>query len=66
MAAAPICMTCDLERALVSIRPTRNRHDIQQYECPVCRSVFRLVVSRAPLESSDVVFENAPLRAGSR
>jgi len=63
MAAAPICITCNTERTLVSIQPTRNRHDVRQYECPTCRSVFRLVTQRAPLESDDVAFENPPLRA---
>jgi hypothetical protein len=66
MASAPICITCNLERTLVSIQPARNRHDVRQYECPGCRSTFRLVMQRVPLESDDVVFENSPLRAGSR
>ena len=66
MAAAPICVTCNLERTLISIQPTRNRHVVRQYEGPKCRSTFRLVVQRAPLESDDVVFENPPLRAGNR
>jgi transposase-like protein len=63
MAAAPICMTCNLERTLVSIQPTRNRHDVRQYECHKCRSVFRLVVQRAPLDSDEVAFDASPLQA---
>ncbi|WP_298261875.1 hypothetical protein [Bradyrhizobium sp.] len=50
-------MTSNLERALVSIQPTRNRHDVRQYECPKCRSAFRIVVQRKPLESDDLVFD---------
>ncbi|MGA7071847.1 hypothetical protein [Bradyrhizobium sp.] len=66
MAAAPICIACNIERTLVSIQPTRNRHDVWQYECSTCRSIFRLVTQRASLESDDAAFENPPLRAGSR
>jgi hypothetical protein len=66
MAAAPICITCNLERTLVSIQPTRNRHDVRQYECPKCRSTFRLVVQRAPQESNDMAFDNPALRTGTR
>ena len=63
--AAPICINCNLERTLVSIKPTRNRHDMRQYECPKCRSAFRLVVPRPSLESDDVVFDTPALRAGT-
>jgi hypothetical protein len=66
MAAAPICITCNLERTLISIQPTRNRHELRQYECPTCKSVFRLVMRRGPPESDDVVFENLPLQASTR
>ena len=66
MIAAPICMTCNLERTLVSIQPTRNRHDVRQYECPKCRSAFRLVVQRASLDSDEVVFDAFPLQAAAR
>jgi transposase-like protein len=65
MAAAPRCVTCNLERTLVSIQPTRNRHDVRQYECPKCRSAFRLVVERASVESS-VTFDSPALLAGAR
>jgi transposase-like protein len=65
MAAAPICMICDLERTLVSIQPTRNRHDVRQYECPKCRSAFRLVVERTSLESS-VAFDRPVMLTGTR
>ena len=69
MAAAPICMSCNLERTLISIKPGRNRHDVRSYECPACHDVFRLVVQREPLESDngiDVVSENSTLQAGAR
>ena len=57
MAAAPICITCNLERTLVGIQPTRNRHDVQQYECPKCKSAFRLIVQRAWLDSDEQAFD---------
>ena len=66
MAAAPICMTCDIERTLIGIKPVRNRHDLQQYECPNCRDIFRLVVQRAPFDPDDLVFEEAPRQTGTR
>jgi hypothetical protein len=66
MAAAPICITCNLERTLVSIRPTRNRHDVRQYECPKCNSVFRLVVQRTPLDFDEGAFDAPALKAGAR
>ena len=66
MIAAPICMSCNLERALVSVQPTRNRHDLRQYECPKCRSAFRLVVQRPSLEADDVVFGFPAAQAGGR
>jgi hypothetical protein len=65
MAAAPICMTCNLDRTLVSIQPTRNRHDVRQYECPKCRSAFRLVVERASLDSN-ATFDQPALMTGTR
>lgn len=65
MIAAPICVTCNLERTLVSIQPTRNRHDVRQYECPKCRSTFRLVVQRASLDA-DVAFDALALQAAAR
>jgi hypothetical protein len=64
MAAAPICMSCNLERTLVSVQPARNRHDVRQYECPKCGSPFRLVVPREPLDK--VVDDAPPLQAGAR
>jgi hypothetical protein len=59
-------MTCNLERTLVSIQPTRNRHDVRQYECHKCRSVFRLVEQRAPLDSDEAAFDAPPLPTGAR
>jgi hypothetical protein len=64
MAAAPICITCNAERELISIKPTRNRHDLLQYECPKCRNVFRLVMQRTPVEAEDdLTFDLPPLQA---
>ena len=69
MASAPVCMSCNLERTLISIKPGRNRHDVRAYECPACHDVFRLVVQRQPLESDDamdVVFDHPARQAGAR
>jgi hypothetical protein len=66
MAAAPICISCNLERELISIRPVKNRHDMLQYECPGCRNVFRLVVERRDTEFDEVIFEEPALQAGAR
>ncbi len=66
MTAAPICITCKLERTLVSIRPTRNRHEVRQYECPKCRSVFRLVLQCTPADFDDGNFNAPALKAGAR
>ena len=63
--AAPICITCNLERSLISIEPVKNRHDMLQYECPNCRNVFRLVMQRAPLELDDVVFDGSASQAAT-
>ena len=65
MFAAPICMTCNLERTLISIQPGRNRHDVRSYECSNCRDVFRLVVQREPLDADDMTFDNPALTAAS-
>jgi hypothetical protein len=68
MASVPVCMNCNLERMLISIKPGRNRHDVRSYECPACHDVFRLVVQRTPLESDDgidVVFDSPALQASA-
>jgi hypothetical protein len=65
MAAAPVCMSCNLERTLISIKPANNRHDMLQYECPNCKNVFRLVMQRAPVELDDVVFDGPALQAAT-
>jgi hypothetical protein len=59
MVAAPHCMTCNLERILISIQPGRNRHDVRSYECPGCKDTFRLVVECASLEADDLVFRES-------
>jgi hypothetical protein len=66
MFAAPICMTCNLERTLISIQPGRNRHDVRSYECSDCKDIFRLVVPRAPLEGDEPVFEEPSRKAATR
>jgi hypothetical protein len=64
--AAPICITCNLERSLISIEPVKNRHDMLQYECPRCRNIFSLVTQRMPLELDDLVVHEPALQAASR
>lgn len=46
MNAEPICIACNVERKLTDVTPVRNRHEMLNYECPKCRSIFRLVVRR--------------------
>ena len=64
--AAPICITCNSERTLISIKPVRNQHDMRQYECPRCRNIFSLVMERARAEPDDLVFHESALQAASR
>jgi hypothetical protein len=66
MAAAPICITCNLERILIGIKPVKNRHEMRQYECPSCRDVFRLVTERARLELDDLTVEWPELQVAAR
>lgn len=46
MTVEPICITCNVKRALTSVVPVRNRHEMQSFECPNCGSLFRFVVRR--------------------
>ena len=46
MDAEPKCIACDVKRSLISVMPVRNRHEMLSYECPNCRSIFRLVTRR--------------------
>ena len=64
--AAPICIDCDLERSLISIKPVRNRHEMLQYECPRCRNIFCLVTQRMPLELDDLVVHEPALQAAAQ
>jgi hypothetical protein len=66
MSAAPICITCNLERTLISIKPAKNRHDMLQYECANCGNIFRLVMQREPLAPDDLVFEEPAGQAATR
>lgn len=42
------CIACNVERILIGVTPARNRHEMLTFECPKCRSIFRLVVPREP------------------
>ena len=66
MAAAPHCMSCNLERTLISIKPGTNRHDVRSYECPGCKEMFRLVAERVSFEDDDLVFEEPSRNAAMR
>ena len=66
MVAAPHCITCNLERTLISIQPGRNRHDVRSYECPDCKDIFRLVVERVSFEADELVFEEPSRKAATR
>jgi predicted RNA-binding Zn-ribbon protein involved in translation (DUF1610 family) len=46
MTAEPICIACNVKRALTGVVAVRNRHEMQSFECPNCGSLFRFVVRR--------------------
>lgn len=48
MDTEPKCIACNVDRSLIGVMPVRNRHEMLSYECPNCRSIFRLVVRRKP------------------
>ena len=56
MDADPKCMACDVRRDLISITPIVNGHEVQSFECPKCKSVFRLVIQRESNLLPDAVF----------
>jgi hypothetical protein len=66
MLAAPHCITCNLERTLISIQPGRNRHDVRSYECPVCKGIFRLVVERTSFEADELAVAKPARKAAAR
>jgi hypothetical protein len=49
----PNCIACDVARTLISVSPVKNRHEMRSFECPECRSVFRLAVRREPRPIAD-------------
>ncbi|MGB9115844.1 hypothetical protein [Bradyrhizobium sp.] len=65
MKVEPICIVCNVERALIGVTPVRNRHEMLEYECPKCQNIFRLVVRREPRESAERISgAPAPMAAG--
>jgi hypothetical protein len=65
MKAEPICILCNVERALIGVTPVRNRHEMLEYECPKCQNIFRLVVRREPRELAERISCAAvPMAAG--
>lgn len=46
MSRAPQCVECDTERVSVEIEWATSRYQINCYECPVCRTLLRLVEPR--------------------
>jgi hypothetical protein len=55
MTAEPICIACNVERKLTEVTPVRNRHEMLNYECPKCQSIFRLVVRRERREPAEAI-----------
>lgn len=51
----PNCIACNVTRTLISVLPVKNRHEMRSFECPQCRSLFRLVVRREPRPFADEV-----------
>ena len=66
MSAEPICIVCNVERTLVSAAPVRNRHEMLNYECPKCQSIFRLVARREPRELAAAVAGRPALAAAGQ
>jgi hypothetical protein len=64
MKAGPICIVCNVERALIDVTPVRNRHEMLAYECPKCQDIFRLVVRRGPRELAERI-SGAPVSASA-
>ena len=56
MGADPKCIACNVQRDLISITPIVNGHGMQSFECPKCKSVFRLVIQRESNLLPDAVF----------
>jgi hypothetical protein len=48
MDVEPYCIACNVTRTLISVLPVKNRHEMRSFECPQCRSLFRLVIRREP------------------
>ena len=46
MSAAPVFIICIVERKLIGVTPVQNRHEMREYQCPQCNSMFRLVAER--------------------
>jgi hypothetical protein len=53
MNVEPNCIACNVTRTLISVLPVKNRHEMRSFECPECRSLFRLVVRREPRSVAD-------------
>jgi hypothetical protein len=51
----PNCIACNVTRTLINVLPVKNRHEMRSFECPECRSLFRLVVRREPRPFADEV-----------
>jgi hypothetical protein len=66
MNVEPNCIACNVTRTLINVLPVKNRHEMRSFECPQCRSLFRLVVRRelrpAADEMTDPSFAAAALQ----
>jgi hypothetical protein len=39
----PICTSCDVERVLTGIEPSRRYYVVRTFQCPDCLSVLKIV-----------------------
>ncbi len=46
MSATPRCVECQAERVSVEVEWATQFYQINSYQCPMCRSVLRLVEPR--------------------
>jgi hypothetical protein len=64
MDAEPNCIACNVKRTLTGVVPVKGRHEMLSFECPKCRSIFRLVVQREPRPLAQGVWPSFTVAAG--
>lgn len=45
---APQCRECNRKRVSVGVEPIAQDYDVRLFECPVCKTILRLVERRQP------------------